>query len=194
MTFPEIVLASKSPRRQELLSVLGLPFTILVPHGEEKIEPGEDPSQAVMRIAQAKAQAITGHTTGIIIAADTVVWCQGKILGQPKNFDDAYQQLSMLSGKEHQVFTGLCVLAPGGAADVQYENSTVYFRTLSKAEIIAYIETKEPLDKAGSYGIQGKGALFVNRIEGCYYNIVGLPLTRLYFMLKRQGVDLLLGG
>jgi septum formation protein len=115
-------------------------------------------------------------------------------MGKPKNESEAYQQLRKLSGREHVVLTGLCVFdEKKGEAEVQCETSKVFFRKLSNEEINFYISTREPLDKAGSYGIQGRGALFVTRIEGCYYNIVGLPLTRLYLMLKKCGVDLL-GG
>jgi septum formation protein len=188
----KIILASRSPRRIQLLTDLGVSFTAVASDVPEEIRGLEKPEAAVMRISKAKAEAVAEKETGIIIAADTIVQCQDEIMGKPKNESEAYQQLRKLSGREHVVLTGLCVFdEKKDEAEVQCETSKVFFRKLSDEEINFYISTGEPLDKAGSYGIQGRGALFVNRVEGCYYNIVGLPLTRLYLMLKKCGVDLL---
>ena len=142
MAEPKIILASKSPRRQTLLYALGLQFTSLDSKVNEEILTGEDPAQAVMRIAELKARTVSDREYSIIIAADTLVFCSGKILGQPKNYEEAYYQLSLLSGKEHRVYTGLCVLPANGIVDVQYEMSAVHFRNLSKEEITAYLSTK----------------------------------------------------
>jgi septum formation protein len=176
-----------------MLTDLGVLFTAVAPDVAEEIRASEEPEAAVMRISKEKAEAVALKEAGIIIAADTIVQCQGEIMVKPENEYEAYQQLRKLSGQEHIVLTGLCVRDEKNGADLQYEVSKVFFRELSDEEINFYIATGEPLDKAGSYGIQGRGALLVKRVEGCYYNIVGLPLTRLYLMLKKYGVDLL-GG
>jgi len=127
----------------------------------------------------------------IVIAADTIVVLEGQIMGKPLNEDDARHKLSRLSGRRHEVITAVCVKMGEEICEVEDETTRVYFRPLSAQEITAYVASGEPADKAGAYGIQGRGGLLVEKIEGCYFNVVGLPLSRLYLMLKKHGVDLL---
>jgi len=192
----KFILASASPRRATLLHNLGLDFATVPADIDESIQPEEEPVDAVMRIARAKSGAVSNHhPDSIVIAADTVVVCKGQILGKPADDREAFSMLSMLSGAEHQVITGLSVLDTAtGQGEVDYELTRVWFRELENEEIKAYIASGEPRDKAGAYGIQGLAALFVAGIDGCYYNVVGLPLSRLYLMLKRQGMYLLESG
>lgn len=196
MCLKKVILASASPRRATLLHNLGLDFTTVPASIDESILLHENPAEAAMRIAAAKAQAIgSSHPDAVIIAADTMVVCEGQILGKPVDDREAYGMLSTLSGNVHEVITGLCVLNSSGAIkDVDYENTRVFFHEIDSEEIKAYIASGEPQDKAGAYGIQGRAAIFVARLEGCYYNVVGLPLSRLYLMLKRQGMYLLESG
>ncbi|NLW90710.1 MAG: septum formation inhibitor Maf [Syntrophomonadaceae bacterium] len=192
----KVILASASPRRATLLYNLGLNFTIVPAAIDESILPHEKPVDAVMRIAAAKAEAAgSKNPDAIVIAADTVVVCKGQILGKPVDDREAFMMLSTLSGDVHEVITGLCVLdSTSGMRDIDFEKTLVRFRELDKEEIEAYIASGEPQDKAGAYGIQGRAAIFVAGLEGCYYNVVGLPLSRLYMMLKRQGLCLLESG
>ncbi len=192
--YPKIILASRSPRRQELLKSLNVDFVVKIPDIEEEKKPQEGPIQFVRRIAREKAEAIECNEEDLIIAADTIVYCRDRIIGKPRDSSDAYEQLSFLSACSHEVISGLCIKGTKGEIQIAHEVSKVFFRKLSREEILAYIKSREPLDKAGSYGIQGLGALFIDRIEGCFYNVVGLPLTKLYLMLKEQGFDLLLKG
>lgn len=190
-----IILASQSPRRKELLARLGLVFTAIPANIEENITSFQCPHTAVQEIAFQKAQYVSDLLNdGLIIAADTVVVLKDAILGKPADEKSAFEMLTSLSGQEHTVITGICLMdAATGAYQVESEITKVRFRTLSETEVRNYIATGEPMDKAGAYGIQGRGAVLVDRIEGCYYNVVGLPLTRLYLMLERCGIDLL-GG
>lgn len=192
MGLKKVILASASPRRNNLLQKLGLAFETDPADIDESISPKENPVDAVQRIAAAKAGAVGDrHPDSVVIAADTVVVCKGQILGKPADKTDAYNMLSLLSGVEHEVITGLCVLDTAtGRGETGHEMTRVWFRELETDEIKAYIATGEPLDKAGAYAIQGLAAIFVAGIEGCYYNVVGLPLSRLYLMLKRQGMYL----
>ena len=188
-----IVLASASPRRQELLSMLELgPFTVCPARGPEKMPDHADPGEAVVALARQKAVEVAPRVPAdaLIIAADTVVVCDGRILGKPRDEEDAFRMLRALSGCRHEVFTGLCVMDRDGA-DCACERTLVSFRTLGDDEIRRYIATGEPMDKAGAYGIQGKAALFVEGIEGDYTNVVGLPLCRLGRMLAGKGVPVL---
>jgi len=196
MDLKKVILASASPRRATLLYNLGLNFTIVPAAIDESILPHEKPVDAVMRIAAAKAEAAgSKNPDAIVIAADTVVVCKGQILGKPVDDREAFMMLSTLSGDVHEVITGLCVLdSTSGMRDIDFEKTLVRFRELDKEEIEAYIASGEPQDKAGAYGIQGRAAIFVAGLEGCYYNVVGLPLSRLYMMLKRQGLCLLESG
>ncbi len=191
----KLVLASKSPRRHEIFDMLGLNYISTSVEIDEQILATESPENAVKRIARKKAEsAAKNFVDYIIISADTIVVCDNIILGKPRGKKEAYDFLSQLSGKSHQVVTGVCLYNPQtNYMDVRAEKTTVFFRNLTAEEINHYIKTKEPYDKAGAYGIQGRGALLIERIEGSYYNVVGLPITTLYLMLKEQNINIL-GG
>lgn len=185
-----LILASQSPRRRELLSRLGLPFTVQAADIDETMDPSLPPEAEVARLSREKALAISSAPQDIVIAADTIVVCDGVRLGKPHSKEDAARMLRLLSGRDHQVITGYTVLKDGMAI-TKTETSHVFFRSLSESEIAAYIDSGEPMDKAGAYGIQGLGALFVRRLEGDYYNVMGLPLCALYETLKSLGVTAL---
>jgi len=189
-----IVLASNSPRRKELLRQIGLTFTAEAAHVDEGHLPGERPETYAVRLAVEKAEAVAiKHRIGenIIIAADTVVALGDTILGKPVDAADAIRMLTRLSGRVHKVISGLVVMdARTGDVQSDHVDTMVWFRTLTYEQILWYVDTKEPLDKAGAYGIQGKGALLIDRIEGCYFNVVGLPLSRLGEMLLNAGIRL----
>ncbi|MEG0035210.1 MAG: Maf family protein [Oscillospiraceae bacterium] len=188
-----IVLASASPRRRELLTMLGLKsFKIIPAVGEEILLPGAQPGEAVSALSLCKAEEVSKlcPLTDLIIAADTIVSLDGKILGKPADGDDAFRMLSRLSGREHRVYTGVTIMR-GDTVITEYERTSVRFRSLSEREIIAYIKTGEPMDKAGAYGAQGIGALFVEGIDGDFFNVMGLPLCRLSKMLEKMGVNLI---
>lgn len=189
----EIVLASGSPRRRELLEMLGvLNMKILPAKGEELAPAGLEPQELVMCLASAKAHEVAAlcEDEDLIIAADTIVWHEGRVYGKPPSRQEAVDMLHTLSGKSHQVFTGVSVIRHGRELR-EYEMSTVHFRPLDDGEIERYVDTGEPMDKAGAYGAQGKAALFVRGIDGDFFNVMGLPLCRLGQMLKEQGVGLL---
>lgn len=188
-----IILASASPRRRELLQQIGLSFQVAPAHVDERVLAGEQPEMYATRVALDKARAAAKKfSSGIIIAADTVVAIDSVILGKPADAADAERMLSMLSGKMHRVITGLAVMDAGrGKMLTRTARTKVWFRNLSREEIASYVLTGEPLDKAGAYGIQGKGALLTERIDGCYFNVVGLPLVLLNEMLKEFEVRLL---
>lgn len=178
-----VILASQSPRRKELLGLLNIPFTIRVADIDETMEKNLPVVQAVAQLSRRKAEAITADRADIIIAADTVVVCDDAVLGKPKDEADAYRMLRMLSGRRHQVMTGLTVLQ-GKKAISHTEITDIYFRELSDKEILSYIASGDPMDKAGSYGIQNGAALFVEKVCGDYFNVVGLPVCRLGLILK----------
>lgn len=187
------ILASGSPRRRELLEMLGVPdLTIRPATGLERATPGAGPEQTVRELSLHKAQEVAQTCTpeDIIIAADTIVYLDGAILGKPKDHDDAVRMLTALSGREHIVYTGVAVLR-GGELRQAAEQTAVRFRALTPAEIERYIATGEPMDKAGAYGVQGKGALLVERLEGDFFNVMGLPVLRLSRMLEYFGISLL---
>ena len=187
-----IILASNSPRRRELLAQIGIrDFQILSPDVDEAVEPGLSPARMVEALSLRKARAAAGRAGAedLIIAADTVVALDGRVLGKPRDQGEAFAMLSALSGREHRVYTGVTVLR-GGQAATEHEETAVAFRALSPEEIRDYIATGEPMDKAGAYGIQGVGALLVQGIRGDYCNVVGLPLFRLGRMLSGFGVKL----
>ena len=174
----KIILASASPRRKELLETAGLEFEICVSDADESVPGGTLPVDAAKMTATKKALAVAeSHKDDIVIGADTIVVAGGKILGKPKNEANAEAMLTMLSGIEHEVITGVC-LASGEEIISFAQISKVKFYDLSAEEIRAYVATKEPMDKAGAYGIQGKGCTLVEKIEGDYFNIVGLPVAR----------------
>lgn len=175
------ILASGSPRRRELLEMLGVPdLTIRPAAGPERATPGAGPEQTVRELSLHKAQEVaqTCAPEDIIIAADTIVYLDGAILGKPRDHDDAVRMLTALSGREHIVYTGVAVLR-GGELRQAAERTAVRFRTLTPAEIERYIATGEPMDKAGAYGVQSLGALLVERIDGDFYNVMGLPVEKL---------------
>jgi septum formation protein len=181
-----IILASASPRRRELLQQIGLSFQTAPAHVDERVMAGEEPETYAARLAEDKARSVAKKfSTGVIIAADTIVVLENAILGKPADAADAERMLVKLSGKMHRVITGLAVMdAVTGKMLTRTAITRVWFRNLSAHEITSYVATKEPLDKAGAYGIQGKGALLVERIDGCYFNVVGLPLVLLNEILK----------
>ena len=183
-----IILASASPRRRELLAQMGMEFEVCPSQGEEKITEVL-PERAVMELAQQKAAEIAVKTEGDawILGADTVVVYDQKILGKPKDAEDAKRMLCMLQDKKHQVYTGVCIWKKeNGTEDVRcfFEKTDVVFYPMTEEEIDQYVATGEPMDKAGSYGIQGVGGLYVREIHGDYNNVVGLPVGRLYQEVK----------
>ena len=188
----DIILASQSPRRKELMGQIGLKFKVVSPNVDEHVEGNPSPAQLVEELSLRKAQAVARQTGGdeLIIAADTVVALEGTVLGKPEDERDAFSMLSALSGNRHYVYTGVTVIR-GGRVEAQHEVTTVTFRELEPDEISHYIATGEPMDKAGAYGIQGLGALLVSGIDGDYFNVMGLPVYRLGRMLAGFGVDLL---
>jgi septum formation protein len=186
-----IILASNSPRRKELLRQIGLDFRVDPADVDESVLPGESPEGYAVRVALDKARAAAARAgTGIVVAADTIVVLDEEILGKPADPGDAERMLKLLSGNVHRVITGLAVMdAATGKALTRASITRVWFRSLTLPEIISYVATGEPLDKAGAYGIQERGALLVDKIDGCYFNVVGLPLSLLGELLLSFGVD-----
>jgi septum formation protein len=183
---PRLVLASASPRRRELLSQAGFSFEVRPAHINEDYRPEEDPIAYVVRLAREKALAIYEQLEdpeAIVLGADTTVTLDGHILAKPDDSSDAGRMLRMLSGRTHRVITGVAFATYFGT-EVAAEVTGVQFRTLTDEEIAAYIATGEPMDKAGAYGIQGYAAKWIPRIEGCYFNVVGLPLALVSTMLE----------
>lgn len=189
-----LILASKSPRRRELLAQMGLTdFEIHPAVGEELAQPGLTPPELVQALALHKAREVAqtfAQSGDVVIGADTIVVLDGQVLGKPHNETHALEMLTALAGREHHVYTGVAVLQDGREL-VQAEDTAVWFRDASEAELNRYIGTGEPMDKAGAYGIQGRGGLLVSRIEGDYTNVVGLPIVRLASMLAQFGVTVL---
>lgn len=191
----KIILGSASPRRRELLTQIGVEFDVLVSDGEERYTSTE-PEEIVRELALAKAEnvaAVAEHSKDcIIIGADTIVVLEGEILGKPKDEEDAFRMLKNLQGRAHQVYTGTAFLdydADGNKSRILHaERTEVFVHAMTDAEIRRYIATGEPMDKAGGYGIQGKFAAYIDRIEGDYYNVVGLPVAYLYQQMKHLGV------
>ncbi|MCZ7610936.1 MAG: Maf family protein [Ignavibacterium sp.] len=184
----QIHLASKSPRRRKLLKQLGLKFKSFGIDINETVKKNEKPSDAVVRLSREKLELAKKQiTNGIIITADTIVVLDGKILGKPKDSKDAFNTLRLLSGRTHTVYTGFSVYNSINKKTIsEYEKTKVTFHNLSDQEIIKYIASGSPMDKAGAYGIQDDyGAVFIKKINGCYYNVVGLPLAKLYQALLR---------
>lgn len=183
-----IYLASKSPRRRKLLKQLNLKFKSFSVETEEIILPNESPRAAVIRIAKEKMAAAKKRVKkGIIITADTIVFLDGKVLGKPENQIDAFRMLNKLSNRTHQVYSAYCIYnSVTGKTITEYVKTDVRFRKLTEQEIREYIKSGSPMDKAGAYGIQDDfGAVFVDHINGCYYNVVGLPLSKFYHALLR---------
>jgi septum formation protein len=179
-----LVLASASPRRRELLLGLGIDLEVRPADVPETIGPDEEPGGAAERLARAKARAVADQLPGrLVVAADTVVAIHDRILGKPLSREEAREMLSCLSGATHVVHTGVCVALDDRAASAT-EATRVTFRPLSRDEIEAYLDTDEPYDKAGAYGAQAMGAAFVSRYDGCYTNVVGLPLVRVIGLIR----------
>ena len=188
-----IVLASASPRRRELLEMIGLrDFKIIPDNSNESVPADLSPEDTVCSIALQKAENVSQYCDpdDIIIAADTLVYLEQTPVGKPADKDDAAAMLSMLSGKSHRVYTGVAVMQ-SDKHDVRSMMTTVTFRKMTKQDILSYIATGEPLDKAGAYGAQGKGSIFIERIDGDFYNVMGLPLSLLSVMLKEFDIDIL---
>ena len=188
----KIVLASQSPRRQDLLGQMGLEFTTRSPQIDEDAFQGRDARDLVQTLSREKARWVAAQLPGdpIVIGADTVVVRDGTILGKPKEPADARAMMASLSGRTHQVYTGVTV-CQGDKVVTQAEETQVTFRPLTQQEIACYVATGEPMDKAGAYGIQGLGGLLVAGIQGDYHNVVGLPVCRLGQILRDFGVDCL---
>lgn len=183
-----IILASSSPRRKELLDKYNLNLCIFPAEIDEFHRKDESPEQIAMALALEKALWVEEHfnKNEIIISADTIVVLEGEILGKPVDEEEAFHMLKLLSGKEHEVITGLSIVrANTNLKVVDFERTIVQFRNISDEKIKKYISTKEPMDKAGSYGIQGYGQVLVKKIDGCYSNVVGLPLGKLDYLLNK---------
>ena len=196
-TAPKLILASASPRRRELLKAAGFDFEVLPASLPEKVREGESPEQFVRRMAQEKAEAVWRKLPQPrwhpVLAADTVVVLGNQLLGKPADADQAREMLQALSGNEHRVLTGLCLVyllsqGPANATeptvDVRVASTVVKFSKLTELEIQEYVASGEPLDKAGAYAIQGRASKYVEWVRGCYFNVVGLPVSLLYRMLR----------
>lgn len=196
---PNLVLASQSPRRRALMEMLQLPFTVEPSGADETVDDRLPPARIVQMLAERKARAVIERLSGgaqgdeggqLVIGSDTIVTLDGKVLGKPAGFDEAVDMLSRLEARTHTVFTGLCVRnALTGEQELGFSATHVSFRPLEHAEIVRYVETGEPLDKAGAYGIQGFGSTLVTKIAGDYFTVVGLPLFLLADYLRKFGVN-----
>ncbi|WP_432776614.1 Maf family protein [Brevibacillus gelatini] len=188
-----LILASSSPRRRELLQALGIPFTVMTSDVDEMTAPDLSAKQVVEELALRKARAVADRLTeGIVLGSDTIVVLDGQILGKPIDEADAFRMLFMLQGREHTVYSGVALVdAATGRSEVAHSHTAVKIRPLSEAEIKSYIATREPMDKAGSYAIQGIGATIVEGITGDYFTVVGLPLCLTSKLLARFGMPIL---
>ena len=185
-----LILASQSPRRKELLGLLGHPFVIRVADIDETMDETLAPFDEVARVSRMKALAVEREEDDIVVAADTIVVCGGQVLGKPRDEADAFRILRLLSGRDHQVMTGMTVCR--GEESISTTVVTdIHFRELSDGEIRHYIATGEPMDKAGAYGIQGGAALFATHLDGDYYNVMGLPVCTLTDLLRRFGLKIM---
>lgn len=185
----KIILASASPRRQELLQQIGLDFEVIPSNVDESVDMAESPEQMVKQLAYSKAKDVSLKISqpGIVIGADTIVIHDKNILGKPKDEMEAYTMLKKLSGDIHTVFTGFSIINTcTGKTVTGYERTLVKFREIHDEDIRKYINTREPMDKAGAYGIQKKGSLLVERIEGDYFNVVGLPIAKIAWILQKE--------
>jgi len=186
----KLILASSSLRRAEILANAGLPFTVLSSPVDESPFPGEAPAALVQRLANAKADIVTARAAGpaTVLGADTEVVLDDKILGKPRSTEDARRMLQQLSGRTHSVLTGVALIRlPDGERRQFIESTLVHFRPITEEELSSYLATGEPFDKAGAYGIQGHAGRFIPRVEGCYFNVVGLPLSRVLTELHSLG-------
>ena len=189
---PLVVLASASPRRAHILRALGVPFRVVVSGADESLLPGEEAGEAAERLARAKAASVSGESLPVL-AADTLVACEGRVLGKPADAAEARAMLRLLSGRRHEVVTGVC-LQSSGRVHSGREHTTVTMATLSDDDIEWYVGTGEPLDKAGAYHMDGRGAAVVQSIDGSPSNVVGLPVRLVLRLARAAGVDLGLGG
>ena len=185
----QLILASASPRRQELLQLFKIPFAVRVADIDETMDPEKAPVDEVARVSRCKAMAIPAEGDDVVIAADTIVVCEGRVLGKPHSQAEATEMLQLLSGRDHQVMTG-CTIVRGDTCETFTEVTDIHFRALTKKEIARYVASGEPMDKAGSYGIQGGAALFCQRLVGDYYNVMGLPVCRLGQVLRSVAPEL----
>ena len=179
----QLILASASPRRKELLGLFRVPFTVRVADIDETMDPAKSPYEEVARVSRLKALAVNRQEDDVVIAADTIVVCQGRVLGKPGSEQEAASMLQLLSGRDHQVMTG-CTVIYGDRRETFTEVTDLHFRDLEAWEIDRYVASGEPMDKAGAYGIQGGAALFCQRLVGDYYNVMGLPVCRLGQVLR----------
>lgn len=186
----QLILASGSPRRKELLGLFGIPFAVRAADIDETMDPEKAPFDEVARVSRAKAMTVPRQQEDVVIAADTIVVCQGKVLGKPADPAEAVRMLTLLSGRDHQVLTG-CTVLRDEKCETFTEVTDLHFRSLSKKEIEKYVATGEPMDKAGAYGIQGGAALFCERMVGDYYNVMGLPVCRLGQTLRNLAPELM---
>ena len=186
----QVILASQSPRRKELMGLFHIPFVIRVSDADETMDLNLSAAEAVAQVSRRKAEAVSRKADDLVIAADTIVVCGGEILGKPRDAADAHRMLRLLSGRDHQVMTGMTLLR-GEQSRTVTEITDIHFRELSDREIDAYIATKEPMDKAGSYGIQGGAALFAQHLVGDYYNVMGLPVCRLSQLLREIAPEIM---
>lgn len=186
----QLILASQSPRRKELLGLFHIPFTVRVADIDETMDPAKKPADEVARVSKAKAFAIPRQEGDVVIAADTIVVLDGQILGKPADYAQAETMLTALSGRDHQVMTGVTVLR-GNRCRTCTEITDIHFRDLSQEEIRRYVATGDPMDKAGAYGIQGGAALFAEKLQGDYYNVMGLPVCRLFLMLQEIAPEIM---
>jgi septum formation protein len=171
------------------LGLTGLDFIVRVADIDETMDPGRAPFEEVARVSRMKALAVSREPGDVVIAADTIVVCEGKVLGKPRDESDAFRILSLLSGRDHQVMTGMTVLRDDEIV-THTEVTKIHFRDLHPEEVSAYIASGEPMDKAGAYGIQGGAALFADQMEGDYYNVMGLPVCRLAMILRTFGLPI----
>jgi len=194
-----LVLASSSPRRKELLTLLGVQFEILASHIDEVFDERLSPSEASMDLAFQKGLATKKLLNSkrkeashlVVLAADTIVVLDDVLLGKPANNEEAAQMLQQLSGRKHEVYTGVALFHGEDEIERDVERTTVYMREIAQAEIAAYLQTGEPMDKAGSYALQGVGGAFVERIEGCVSNVIGLPVPKTLHLLRKAGLKVL---
>ena len=186
----QLILASGSPRRKELLSLFGVPFVIRAADIDETMDPEKSPFDEVARVSRLKAMAVTREKDDLVIAADTIVVCEGRVLGKPHSREEALSMLRLLSGRDHQVMTG-CTVARGEKTETFTEVTDLHFRPLKDTEIARYVDSGEPMDKAGAYGIQGGAALFCEKIVGDYYNVMGLPVCRLGQVLREFAPEIM---
>ena len=189
----KLILASASPRRKELLGLFRIPFEIRVADIDEAMDLSKLPFDEVGRVSRGKALAVPREPGSIVIAADTIVVCENKVLGKPRDAEEAKAMLRLLSGRDHQVMTGCTVLTDRGC-ETFTEVTDLHFRDLGEKEIEAYVASGEPMDKAGAYGIQGGAALFCQRMAGDYYNVMGLPVCRLWETLQRIAPEVMEGS